>query len=385
MSERPPPGPLRSRHHLDPHLDFPRGLAALLTMKTLDTTKAEAFGAKMIGILNGGALSVMTSIGHRTGLFDVLGTLPPATSADIATAAGLDERYVREWLGAMVCGGIVEFEPQLAHYSLPPEHAASLTRAADLNLSVFAEFVPLLGGVEDGIVKSFQNGGGLGYDAFPRFQEVMAEMSAMTVLSALTDSILPLVEGMRERLERGIDVLDIGCGSAKALLALAEAFPNSRFHGVDLSEEATASARAIALDRGLRNVTLEAADLMTFAAEDAYDLVTAFDVIHDQADPAGVLRIVHRALRSEGVFLMQDIHASSHVHENLDHPIAPMLYMISTNHCMTVSLAAGGAGLGTCWGKQRALSMLEAAGFAAPAVTELPHDPLNSYYVTRRA
>ena len=102
----------------------------------------------------------------------------------------------------MVTGGIVEYDPQLGHYSLPPEHAGALTRSAPLNLSVFAEFIPLLGSVEDGIVECFKNGGGLGYEAFPRFQEVMAELSAQTVLAALTDSIVPLVPGLSEDLER---------------------------------------------------------------------------------------------------------------------------------------------------------------------------------------
>jgi len=353
-------------------------------MQTIDQTRSENFQAKMIGILNGGALSVMTSIGHRTGLFDKMATMPGATSADIAASAGLDERYVREWLGSMVTGGIVEYDPQLGHYQLPPEHSGVLTRSAPLNMSVFAEFIPLLGGVEDGIVDCFKNGGGLGYDAFPRFQEVMAELSAQTVISALTESIVPLVPNLAQDLERGIDVLDIGCGSGRAMIALAQAFPDSRFRGVDLSVDAVAGANKAAARKGLSNVQFETADLMTLTHQAEFDLVTAFDVIHDQANPAGVLAKVHQALRPDGIFLMQDIHASTHVHENLDHPIAPMLYMISTNHCMTVSLAAGGAGLGTCWGKEKALEMLTDAGFGDANVTELPHDPLNSYYVSRR-
>ena len=352
-------------------------------MQTLNEAKAEAFHMKMIGILNGGALAVMTSIGHRTGLFDTMENMSGATSADIAKAAGLDERYVREWLGSMTTGGIVEYDKQLDYYSLPPEHAAFVARSAALNVSVFAEFIPLLGGVEDGIVDCFKNGGGLGYEAFPRFHEVMAELSAQTVVSVLTESIVPLVPGLTEDLERGIEVLDIGCGSGQALVTLARAFPNSRFRGADLCQDAVDAANANAA--GLANLKFEALDLMTLEHENEFDLVTAFDVIHDQADPAGVLDKVYGALRPGGAFLMQDIHASTHVHENMDHPIAPMLYMISTNHCMTVSLAAGGAGLGTCWGKEKALEMLGTAGFQGATVTELPHDPLNSYYVSKKA
>jgi len=185
----------------------------------------------------------MTSIGHRTGLFDTMAGMPPATSAQIAAAAGLDERYVREWLGAMVTGGIVECQPRTGSYHLPTEHAACLTRATTPNnIAAFAQYIPQLGTVEDPIVGCFEQGGGVPYAAFPRFQELMAEDSGQTVLPALLDTILPLVPGLIERMRAGIDVMDVGCGSGRALNLMARTFPKSRFTGYDFLEEGFGAA-----------------------------------------------------------------------------------------------------------------------------------------------
>jgi SAM-dependent methyltransferase len=350
----------------------------------MDQKRSEAFGERLLGVANSAAVALMTSIGHRTGLFDVMADLAPSTSAEIAHRAGLDERYVREWLNAMVTGAVVEYDAGANTYELPAEHAAWLTRAASPNnFAVAMQFLPVLGSVEDAIIECFRAGGGLPYSAFPRFHEVMAEESAQTVVSALLDGILPLAPGLTESLRAGIDVLDVGCGRGRALLTLAETFPSSRFVGYDLSTEATAAASADAAARGLKNVSFVARDVTSLGEERSFDLVTAFDAIHDQAKPAEVLAGIARALREGGTFLMQDIAGSSHVHKNLNHPLAPYLYTISCLHCMTVSLAAGGDGLGTLWGEEKALELLEAAGFSHVEIRRLPHDFMNCFYVAR--
>ena len=355
-----------------------------MTTRELDQKKAEEFAGRMLEILNAGALAIMTSIGHRTGLFDAMSELPPSTSEQIASAAGLNERYVREWLGAMVVGGTVEHDAESGTYFLPPEHAAWLTRAATPNnIAVTTQFIPLMGSVEDGIVESFKVGGGLPYSAFPRFHEVMAEDSGQTVVAALTDAILPLVPGLTERLEEGMDVLDVGSGSGRALNLMARTFPNSRFTGYDISEEAIARAEAEA--QGLANVRFEIKDAATLDEKERYDLITTFDAIHDQAKPAAVLEGIARALKPDGVYLMQDIAGSSHVHNNMEHPLGPLLYTISTMHCMTVSLSQNGEGLGTMWGEEKAREMLHEAGFAKVEVKQLPHDFANSYYVVTKS
>src|SRR5215208_3397129 len=254
-----------------------------MATQEFDQVRAERFAERMVTVLNEGAIALMTSIGHRTGLFDAMAGLPPSTSEQIASAAGLNERYVREWLGAMVVGMIVEHDPENETYHLPQEHAAFLTRAASPdNIAAFAQYIPLLGSVEDGIVESFKNGGGVPYSAFPRFHEVMAEDSGQTVLPVLTDHILPLVPGLIGRLESGIEVLDVGCGSGRALNLMARMFPNSRFVGYDFSEEAIARARTEAKEHGTTNARFEVKDAAVLDEKARYDLITTFDAIHDQ-------------------------------------------------------------------------------------------------------
>lgn len=341
-----------------------------------------AFAERMLDMLNGGALAIMTSIGHRTGLFDTMAELAPSTSAELALAAGLHERYVREWLAAMVTGGIVDYDPKRAAYTLPDHHAALLTRAATPdNLAVVAQFLPLLAQVEDDIVDCFRHGGGVPYSKYPRFHEVMAEDSGQTVVAGLFEHMLPLVDGLHERLATGIDVLDVGCGRGRALLALAVAYPASRFVGYDFSEEAICWGQREAQHLDLENLVFEVRDAAQLDEVESYDLVTAFDAVHDQRAPDRVLAGIRRALRPDGIYLMQDIKGSSHVDGNLDHPLAPLLYTMSTMHCMAVSLADGGAGLGTLWGKEKALEMLGEAGFDHVSVHELPHDIQNYFYV----
>jgi SAM-dependent methyltransferase len=357
---------------------------------TLPDTRSEqddraAFAERMLDIFNSGALAIMTSLGHRTGLFDTLAEIPPATSEFIAQAAGLHERYVREWLAAMVTGGIVHYDPKQRTYALPDAHAAWLTRAAAPdNLAVVAQYLPVIAGVEDEILDCFRNGGGVPYSRFARFHEVMAEDSGQSVVAALFEHILPIVPGLRERLEAGIDVLDLGCGRGRALMRLAATFPASRFTGYDISEEAIDWGRRETHRLGLDNLVLEVRDAAELGHGSDFDLVTTFDAVHDQSAPQQVLDGIHRALRPGGIYLMQDIKAASQVQDNLDHPLAPLLYSVSTMHCMTVSLAAGGEGLGTMWGREKALEMLGLAGFAEVDVHELEHDIQNYFYVTRK-
>jgi 2-polyprenyl-3-methyl-5-hydroxy-6-metoxy-1,4-benzoquinol methylase len=351
-----------------------------------DQAKAQAFAEKVLTALNNGALCLMVSIGHRTGLFDIMSQLPPARSEGIATRAGLNERYVREWLGAMVTGGVVDFDPASNCYSLPAEHAAFLTRAAAAdNIAVFGQYIAVM--VEDDIVDCFRKGGGVPYEKFPRFHEVMAEDSGQSVLSSLESHILPLAPGLTERLAKGIRVLDAGCGRGRILTRLAELYTRSRFVGMDLSREATGYARDEAAKAGLKNVEFVVVDLSTFdttAEPEAFDFVTTFDAIHDQAKPLNVLKGIHRTLKPDGVYLMQDISGTSHVHKDIEHPIGTFLYTISCMHCMTVSLAEGGEGLGAMWGEEETREYLRKAGFRSITTHRLAHDIQNNWYVVTK-
>lgn len=359
---------------------------AQLSSSTFDTVKAEAFAENLLATLNAGGLALMISIGHRTRLFDVMAQLEPSTSQQIADTANLQERYVREWLNALTVGGILEYQAETQTYQLPAEHGAFLSRSAGAdNLATFFQHISGLAMVEDAIVECFSKGGGVPYEAFSRFHEVMAEDSGQTVVPALESAILPLVPGLIERLTHGIDVLDVGCGSGRAMNRLAQLFPASRFTGYDFSVEAIATATAEAKAHGLQNVRFQIQDAAQITEEERYDLITTFDAIHDQAQPDVVLRNIYTALKTKGgVYLMQEIRAASNVSENLDHPIAPFLYTISCMHCMTVSLAAGGMGLGTMWGREMAWEMLQATGFESIERQELSHDIMNDFYILRK-
>jgi 2-polyprenyl-3-methyl-5-hydroxy-6-metoxy-1,4-benzoquinol methylase len=350
----------------------------------LDVTQVEEFAGQVLGVLADASTALTLSIGHRTGLFDTMAELPPSSSEVIAQAGGLEERYVREWLAAMLVGGVVEYDPGTGAWFLPAEHAAVLTRRSGKdNLAKLAQLIGLLASVEHQVVTCFREGGGVPYSAYGEFHRLMSEDSKDMAEGLLVEGVVPLVDGLADRLEAGIAVADIGCGSGHHLNVLAGAFPASTFVGYDFAEEALAEARAVAGSRGLANVRFEARDVSDLSGTGPFDVVTAFDAIHDQAHPAAVLDGIAHALAPNGVFLMVDIRAQSRPHENVGSPTAPFLYGVSLLHCMTVSLSQGGVGLGAAWGEQTALRMLGEAGFESVDVTTLDGDLVNSYYIAR--
>jgi SAM-dependent methyltransferase len=353
--------------------------------ESTSTETTEEFAARVIETIDSASLAILISIGHQTGLLDAMARLGPSTSSQIADATGLNERYVREWLGGMTSGCVVEYHPDSADYVLPPARAALLTRAAGPdNLARTAQFIPMLGEVEQKIIPCFRNGGGLSYAEYPRFHALMAEMSGEVFDAALVDVILPFAEGLPEQLRAGADVADFGCGSGHAVNVMAQAFPASRFTGIDFSDEGLAVGAAEAERLGLTNATFEQHDVANMDVIEAYDAITAFDAIHDQAQPDRVLGNIYRALRPGGVFLMVDVKASSNLEDNIGEPLATYIYTVSTMHCMSVSLAFDGAGLGTAWGRQLALSMLGDVGFKDVKVEELETDPINYYYIANK-
>lgn len=330
-------------------------------------------------------LSLMISIGYKTGLFDIIAELKPSTSQEISQAAKFNERYIREWLGAMVTGKIIEYDPLTEKYSLPKEHSAFLTRKSGIdNLAVLAQYVSLMGNVEDKIVECFRNGGGLPYSEYPKFQQLQAEETARIFDSKLTNQILPLIPEIDNRLNDGIKVLDIGCGRGRAINLMGKAFSRSEFTGCDISHEGISSAKEEAKNMGLTNVQFEIKDALLVEELGKFDLITAFDTIHDQVQPTKVLKAINTSLNNDGFFLMQDIAASSKVEKNIDSLLAPTLYTISTMHCMSVSLAFDGEGLGTMWGKELAVNKLTEAGFKDIKVKNVEGDIMNYYYVSRK-
>ena len=350
-----------------------------------DEAAVQRCAERLLGAYVDAMLVLMIDLADRTGIFTAL--VPgAATSAELAARAGLHERYVRECLGALVTAGVVDHDPDTDRYLLPPEAAACLTGPGSANIAPLSRIPTLLAHHLDEAEEVFRHGGGIPYERFrPAFTSVMDGVSRGVFDEQLVAAILPLADGLVEALTGGVRVADIGCGTGHSTVVLARAFPASTFVGYDLSDDALAVGRAEAGEAGLDNVRFEERDIRTLPVDPPFDVVVGFDVVHDQVDPAGVLARVHRSLTPGGVFLMLDIKAASRLEDNRGNPLAPLLYAVSTLHCMTVSLAEGGAGLGTVWGEQLARQMLAEAGFVDIAVHDVPDDPLNQVYVARAA
>lgn len=262
----------------------------------------------------------------------------------------------------------IEVDQTSTHYQLPAQHAAFLIRAAVAdNIAAIAQWIHVFASVENEIVECFKKGGGLPYEKYSRFHAVMVEDSGQSDALIARIAHPAARAGTDCRLEKGIRMLDIGCRSGRILNRLAELYPNSRFTGMDFSPEAIENARSEATRMGLRNTTefiiRDLSDFHESAEPEAFGLITTFDGIHDQARPLNVLKGICRALKADGVYLMQDFRGSSHVYTDIGHPIGTFLYTALTMHCMTVSLAQGGEGLGTIWGKEKTREYHQRAGF----------------------
>ena len=349
----------------------------------IDRRRVQDFARKLFGHYTSGVLTLLVDVGHKTGLFEAAakGT---GTSQEIAARAGLDERYVREWLAAMATGGVVEYDAESKSFTLPPEHALCLTGSSSRNLAAGSQTLPMLSKRLPRIVECFRSGGGVSYSEYrPDFTEAMDASWRLLYDGLLIKGFLPAAKGLPERLKSGIRVADVGCGTGHAVNLMAREYSASTFVGYDLGEDAIAKARAEAREMGLGNAAFELLDVTRLPAEPAFDLITSFDAIHDQRDPATVLCRIADALAPGGVYLMVEPKASSKLEENIGNPFAPYIYGMSVLHCMTVSLATGGAGLGTAWGEQTARRMLGEAGFGSIEVVDAP-GPQNSIFICRR-
>lgn len=357
--------------------------SASLAPAAFDEAKARAFAGKLIGALGSASLVLMNAIGHRTGLFEALKRTSPCTSRELAADANLAERYVREWLAVMTTSGVVDYDPATKTYDFPAEHAAYLTPGVPVNFGITSQFLTVASSVEDDVIARFRDGKGLHYHDFERFHEVMAEASGQNVVANFIDRVMPIVPGLRERIEQGIDVIDVGCGAGRLVLLLAQAFPKSRFTGLDLCADAFAATAETARTLGLANLAFREADVADLDTLGAFDLVLATDAVHDQKDPPATLKMIRNSLRPDGAFLMVEIGGTSRLEEDVKNPLAPFLYMISCMHCTAISLGQGGPALGAMWGAELAESMLREAGFGDVTVTRLPHDIVNAYFLAR--
>ncbi|MDX3193999.1 methyltransferase domain-containing protein [Streptomyces sp. MN03-5084-2B] len=337
------------------------------------------FAAHLTATMTGSALTMLIGVGHRTGLL-AAAARGPATSAGLAERAGLQERYVREWLGAMVTGGIFGYDGR--EYTLPPEHAKYLLGDTSANLMPSLLTLSAFTGILPELERAFAEGGGVPRSAYGPHLESLGARTGDSwkhiYREQLVDGFFGAVPGLKERLTAGARVLDLGCGTGNAVSVAARAFPASHFTGLDINPNVVEQAQ----EHHLPNTEFVVGDAAELTADPPYDVITAFDAIHDQDRPDVVLRRIHGALAPDGLFFMVDTNFSSHLAKNVGNPLAALTYSISLMYCTTTSLAEGGAALGAVWGTEKASEMLADAGFRHVDVLGSPR-PQNCIYACR--
>jgi 2-polyprenyl-3-methyl-5-hydroxy-6-metoxy-1,4-benzoquinol methylase len=354
-----------------------------MTTETIDEAKLGAFMEHVLGDAAGLMASTLATLGDRLGLFKALAS-GPAASSELAAAAEVNERYAREWLRGMHAAGYLELDRDTGRYSLPPEHAQVLANEGGPAFlgGAFQLTFGYLRTIER-LTEAFRSGGGVPQSAYPTDTwEGMGRFSRSFYDNLLVQQWLPMVAGLRERLERGARWADVGCGSGGAVIRLAEAFPASTFVGYDNFEGQLALARRAAAEAGVSDrVSFELRDAATGLPQ-RFDVISTFDVVHDAVDPAALLTEIRHAIAPDGAYVMLEMNSADDPDDNVG-PLATLLYGVSVVYCMTTSLAHGGAGLGTCGlPAARVHELCDQAGFASVEQLDL-EDPLNSLYVVR--
>lgn len=342
-----------------------------------------AFMGRFMQQVSGAALLGVVGVADRSGLFATMAGAGPLAASEIAARSGLVERYVEEILSALAAGELIRHDPQAGTFELPEEAAACLS---DPNSPYFLAGWPqavgtLFRAVPD-VARACREGGGVAFADFgPEWVEALDRCNSPGIRILLTRKWLPALPDLVKRLEGGARVADVGCGSGAAALTLARAYPASTIIGYDLDGTSIERARVHAEREGVSNARFERIAAESIPADPPFDLITAFDVVHDLARPREALRRFRQALAPDGTFLMVEPAASDSLEENR-HPLGALFYSMSTLHCLTVSLAHGGEGLGTAWGPRRAEALCREAGFGH--FRRLPiANPFNAFYEVR--
>lgn len=353
-----------------------------LEAPAIDEQKVEEFLGKALTDLAGSTTIVLCAIGDRLGLFKDLAANGPATSGELAKRTGINERYAREWLGGMASAGY------LAHdggtFTLPPEHALVLAEeSSPMFFGGAYEMVADMPKIFEPLAEAFVKGGGVPQSAYPASTwSGMERFTGSWFDSLMVQEFIPAVPEVEDALKRGVTFADIGCGSGRALIRLAEAYPNCTFTGFDIFPGQLDRARENVAAAGLTDkVTLELADASK-PIPGKFDVISTFDVIHDAADPVGVMKAVRAALNPDGFYLCLDINCSDKLEENAG-PLGALMYGFSVLYCMTTSLAQGGEGMGTLGLHEPKMRELAAeAGFSS--VEKAPvENPFNILWVLR--
>ena len=331
----------------------------------MDKDKLRACVERVYRDAAGSMASGMAYLGVRTGLFETMAGKGPMTAAAVAAASGLDARYVAEWLGGMTAAGYLDYDPQAETFELPPEHAYLFASAGtDHWVGGLFEGIPGLLHAAPRVAEAFRNGGGVPFSEFhPEAHASIETMNGGIYRKRLCAEWLPNVPGAVAALGAGGTGLDLGCGTGTVSIALAKAFPAARFVGVDLHAPSVERAKAAAQAEGLGDrVAFHATSIDRLPDREKFELITAFDVVHDLAEPLDVLSAVRRRLAEDGTFLVLEPKTADRLEDNVN-PIGAMFYGFSMFHCMTQSLAQGGPGFGACLGPARTAELMREAGF----------------------
>ncbi len=320
-----------------------------MTMQqTINQAKADAFVGKVLADTAALAVTTLSSIGDRLGLFKNLAEQGSATSEELAERTHINERYAREWLSAMACAGYIEYDPVLHRFTLPLEHIPVLAQEGGPVFfgGVQEEMVGLVGPVNQ-LMQAFRSGGGVPMEAYDSSTwEGVTRFSSGWFDNLLVPVWLPAMPDVLAKLERGVLVADIGCGQGKALIKLAQTYPQSHYVGYDNFAPSIEQAKANAEAAGVADrVRFEHRDVSTGLPEQ-YDVITTFDVVHDAVNPRGLLQSIRNGLRPDGRYVCLEINSSDKLEENLG-LLGAFFYSCSVLYCMTTSLAHHGEGLGT--------------------------------------
>jgi ubiquinone/menaquinone biosynthesis C-methylase UbiE len=349
----------------------------------LDWDKAKKFLFQVNGDIGAAMLGALNYIGDRLGIFKALADAGWVTSQELADRAGLKERYVREWLGAVTSAGYVSYDPATKKYLLPPEHAMVLAREeSPFFMGGFLEMIVPNISVAPKLVEKFRNGGGVTQAEYPlELWEAMERSSAGMYRNQLVRKWLPTMPQVIDALSAGGSAADIGCGSGRAAIAIATAFPKAKVFGFDVHPGSIERARANAQAAGVGDrISFEARDAGKLP-ENQFDFISTFDVVHDSVNPIALLKSIRAAMKKDATYLMLEVNASGNLEDNLG-PTGKMMYSVSTLYCMTTSLAHGGAGIGACMGEPKARELVAEAGFAQ--FRRLPiEDMFNALYEIR--
>jgi SAM-dependent methyltransferase len=303
-------------------------------------------------------------VGHDSGLLPVFAA-SPGTAAEVAQRAGSDPRMTEAWLRVMVLAGFAEHADGVFTPAPGLDEFAG-DGSPETQAGAFAAMMARDARLMPRLAEALRHGGGVPHDVYePEGSLAQDVLNAESVEHELVPKVLGVVPGLAERLTAGADVLDLGCGSGRAVVVMARAFPASRFTGYDLSSEAIGRAREKAAAAGVA-ARFEERDA-TDVARGSFDAVMAFDTVHDIGAPMDTLVAAREGLREGGLFIMVEADASGDF-ETDRHGDQAWQFFTSFASCVPRNLATGGPGLGSMWGRAGWLPMLAEAGFADVAV-----------------